>query len=454
LPLANKVSVVGIGKLGLSLAAVLADKGYRVTGVDSNERVVNLVNAGRSPIYEPGVQNLITKNRKRLWATQKFDRVMETDVTFVVVPTPSEASGLFSLRQVNAAIEKIGAAVRSKRNYHLVVVTSTVSPGSFDSVIARSLESSSGKKLGPRLGLCYSPELIALGDVIKGLTKPDLVIIGESDSKAGNLLWRVKSSLHDSTVPTFRMNYVNAEVTKIALNSFITMKMSFANTLAELCEGLPGADVDVVTTTIGSDSRVGQKYLKGALGYGGPCFPRDNVAFAASARAAKGQAELALASHVVNLRQPSRIAKIVESNCAPRESISILGLAYKPGTNVLEASQPLMLVAELIRLGHDVYAYDPAFEEAPLAAGFGPKVQFVKDLKRCIAKAKCVVVASPFPELKSVDSSMFAKKTVIDCWRILPGRIGKVANYIAVGRYSRNTNASMLLEEGALKSLH
>jgi UDPglucose 6-dehydrogenase len=434
-PPVSRVSVVGIGKLGLSLAAVLADRGFDVVGVDSDERTVSWVNAGKSPIYEPGVQKLITKNRKRLKATREFEPVRETDLTFVVVPTPSEASGLFSLRHVEDAIEKIGRAIRSKRSYHLVVVTSTVSPGSFDSVIARTLEANSGKSLGPKLGLCYSPELIALGDVIKGLTKPDLVIIGESDHKAGELLWRLKSKLHGSSVPTFRMNYINAEVTKIALNSFITMKMSFANTLAELCEGLPGADIDVVTQTIGSDSRIGRKYLKGALGYGGPCFPRDNVAFAASAKAVRGRAELALASNKVNLRQPSRIAKIVESNCVQRESISMLGLAYKSGTNVLEASQPLMLADELGRRGHEVYVYDPAFSEVPVAVELGPNIHLTKDLKECLAKANCVVVASPLPELKSADSELFVRKTLIDCWRILPRRIGKVAKYIPVGRY-------------------
>jgi UDPglucose 6-dehydrogenase len=432
--------VVGIGKLGLCLAVVLAARGFRVTGVDSNEGTVRSVNAGESPIYEPGVKELIAKNRKRFTATSDFGLVADSEVTFIVVPTPSEESGLFSLRYVLPAIENVGKAISSKRGYHLVVLTSTVSPGSLDRVIKERLESSSGKSVGSQVGLCYSPELIALGDVLRGLTAPEFVIIGESDPKAGDMLLDVKNRLHRMPVPASRMSFVNAEITKIALNSFITMKMSFANTLAELCERLPGANVDVVTKAIGNDSRIGPKYLKGAIGYGGPCFPRDNVAFAASADEVGAQAKLAQASHEVNLRQLSRIASMVKAVCPQGKPVSLLGLAYKPKTNVLEASQAFLLATELCKEGREVYAYDPAAEEIPLPLVPGGRLHIVGTLEDCLSRADCVVVASPLDDLRKVGTGIFAGKTVVDCWRVLPEGVEKVARYIPLGRYREDVH--------------
>src|SRR4029079_1144357 len=279
------LSILGLGKLGAPMAAVMVHKGHTVVGVDLNPSYVAAIQEGRPPVNEPGLAAMIEGHRGRLSATRDTPAaVLATDATFIMVPTPSEPDGGFSMKYVLSAAEQIGAALRSKPDCHLVVLSSTVMPGCTGGELLPALEAHSGKKCGRDFGLCYNPEFIALGSVIRDMLNPDMILIGESDPRSGELLEELYKGVCDSNPRIQRMNYVNAELTNLSVNTFVTTKISYANMLAQVCERLPGADADVVTSAIGCDSRIGSKYLKGALGYGGPCFPRDNVAFSALAR--------------------------------------------------------------------------------------------------------------------------------------------------------------------------
>ncbi|MEM3485867.1 MAG: nucleotide sugar dehydrogenase, partial [Candidatus Methanomethyliaceae archaeon] len=347
-----RISVIGLGKLGAPLAAVLASKGHKVIGVDVDDRPIRLINEGKAPVYEPGLEALIQASRERLWATSDYDlAVRETEATFIIVPTPSDESGAFSLRYVLAAAESIGQALRHKDGYHLVVLTSTVMPGATGSELLPALETHSGKRCGRDFGLCYNPEFIALGSVIHDMLNPDFVLIGESDPHAGDILTGIYRNLCENNPPIARMNFINAELTKLALNTFVTTKISYANMLAEVCERLPGADVDVVTSALGLDSRIGRKYLKGAIGYGGPCFPRDNLAFIHLARQLGVQAVLAEATDRLNRAQIVRLAEIVLSRLPKGGRVGIMGLSYKPNTDVIEESQGVQLARHLLARG-------------------------------------------------------------------------------------------------------
>ena len=273
-----RISVLGLGKLGAPLAACLASRGFTVIGVDVVPEVVACINEGRPPVQEPGLDDLITCCNGQLTATTDLRAaVMASEATFVVVPTPSEADGRFSIQFLLDACDKIGQSLRDKP-YHLVVITSTVMPGATGGPVQRRLEEVSGKRCGRDFGLCYNPEFIALGSVIRDMLNPDFILVGESDRRAGDLLGTVYDRLCEGKPPVRRMSFVNAELTKLALNTFVTTKISYANMLAQICERLEGGDVDVVTGALGLDSRVGGAYLKGGLAYGGPCFPRDNRA--------------------------------------------------------------------------------------------------------------------------------------------------------------------------------
>ena len=243
---------------------------------------------------------------------------------------------------------------------YLVALCSTVMPGTTGGQLLPALEAHSGKTCGVDFGLCYNPEFIALGSVIHDMLNPDMILIGESDARSGSLLEKMYKGMCDSDPRIQRMNFVNAELTKISVNTFVTTKISYANMLAEMCETLPGAEVDVGTSAIGCDSRIGRKYLKGALGYGGPCFPRDNIAFSALARANGVPALLAEATDQVNRRQVERLVELVVSRIPKNGTAGVLGLSYKPETEVVEESQGLDLAQRLLKRGVRVIAFDPA----------------------------------------------------------------------------------------------
>ncbi|MES1202602.1 MAG: nucleotide sugar dehydrogenase [Pseudomonadota bacterium] len=419
-----RLSVIGLGKLGAPLAAVMASKGFDVVGLDLNPHYVSSINEGRAPVQEPQLQELMDASNGRLRATLEYrDAIVNSDLTMVIVPTPSDRNGIFSNDFVLASMDEIGRALREKDDYHVVVITSTVMPGSTDGIIRQRLESASGRKVGQNLGLCYNPEFIALGSVVRDMLYPDMILLGESDPRAGDMLESVYRKSTNNTPPVQRMNLINAEVVKISVNTYVTTKISYANMLAEICERLPGADVNVVTEALGKDTRIGGKYLKGATGYGGPCFPRDNIAFGVLARSVGVTGDIAEATDRVNKRQAERIASLVRANAGEAEMIAILGLSYKPGTPVIEESQAIMLARTLLNQGArvvlwDAMALDPAMAVLPTAIR-------AKSAADAVSMADAVVVMTGEAEYASIPPEALARPeskplTIVDCWRVLP----------------------------------
>ncbi len=420
----RRVSVVGLGKLGSCLAACLAHKGFLVIGVDVNPEMVNLMNEGRAPVREPGLDSLIEENRRNLVATQDVAyAVHETAITFIVVPTPSEKDGSFSTRYVKQVTQEIGRALSSKESYHLVVLVSTVLPGGTQEGVVSVLEKESGKRCPTHFGVCYDPEFIAVGSVIHDMLNTELVVIGESDVKAGDQLEDFYSHFLDSSPTIVRTNFANAELVKIALNAYVTVKISFANILTELCERLPDGDVDVVTKALGCDPRIGHRYLKGGLGYGGPCFPRDDVAFATLARRLGVYAGLAEATHTYNCTVPDRVAKLAHKYLPREGTVSVVGMAYKPNTTVVEGSQGLQIATSLQCSGAAVCIYDPLATEATRKV-LGDNVRYAETLRESVDAADVLVLANPLPEFRTllpmIENSYRKALVIIDCWRLVP----------------------------------
>ena len=417
------VSVIGLGKLGSPMAAAIAARGFHVTGVDLNPQKVDCLKRGVAPVKEPGLMELIQEAGSNLTATTNTaEAVHESEATFVVVATPSEETGGFSLQYALPTCEAIGRSIATKKEYHLVVLTSTVMPGSTGGPVKDALERASGKKCGKDFGLCYSPEFIALGTVIRDFYFPDFLLIGESDARAGDTLAELYKVICKNAPPMARMNFINAEITKLAVNTYITTKISYANMLARLCEKLAGADVNVVTDALGLDTRIGAKYLKGAVSYGGPCFPRDNRALAALAAKVGASSGLAEATDRFNRAQIKSLAEIVKSERHGDESIGILGLTYKPNTDVVEEAFGLLLAQELTAAKLPVVVFDPLADvERAMSACKG--AQFAKSAEECIAGSGVVVVATPWQEFGKVPAQQWSRagapRVVIDCWRSL-----------------------------------
>jgi UDPglucose 6-dehydrogenase len=285
-----------------------------------------------------------------------------------------------------------------------------------DTVLIPMLERELGGVCGRDFGVCYNPEFIALGNVVIGLLEPDMVLIGESDAESGAVLADLYQKYNRNAPRIARMSIASAELTKISVNSYITMKISFTNQLRLIAERFPKADIHAILEAIGSDSRIGQKYLRAGLSYGGPCFPRDNRLLAYAARQAGTEAPLAEASDRVNERTNQHLFETVQSLVAKGDTLAVLGVSYKPDTYITEESAGLYLAQQLKRHGYRVLVHDygakpsnaPSLHEFEYLAD-PATLQHQKDVK-------VVVICCPWPQYRSLT---FAPSTkVFTPWKM------------------------------------
>jgi UDPglucose 6-dehydrogenase len=447
------VSIVGLGKLGASMAAAMADRGFNVIGVDVSTTAVDNLNAGKAPVQETNLQEYIDKNKDRLSATlSHHDAVLKSGISFVIVPTPSDQNGAFSIKYAASAFKAIGQALKEKKGYHVVVLTSTVLPGATRYGLLPVLERESGKKCGRDFGLCYSPEFIALGSVIHDFLNPDFLLVGEYDKKSGDALEKYYKKIMENNPPCKRMSIENAELAKIALNTYVTTKITFANVLSEMCEHIPGGNVDVVSDALGLDKRIGRKYLTGGLGYGGPCFPRDNVALSYLAQSLGMRNEIGEATDRFNRTIPDRFADRLKHLIKPGSTIAILGLSYKPFSSVVEESQGVFLAQALSRQNLIVKGFDPLANETAKFV-LGDDIDIKNSLKECLDEADVVLITTQDPAFSRLTLKDFqnGKKEVlvVDFWRMLSHKLsGKPGlRYIPVGHGENNRKNADSLEK-------
>lgn len=433
-----EISVIGLGKLGLCTAAYFASKGHKVIGVEKNEYLVSELRQKRCPIKETGLVELLAQARDNFEVTTSLtDAVLHSDVTLIIVPTPSKPDGKFSNEYVEAVLRGIGPALAPKDNFHVVDVVSTVMPGSCEKFFKPLLEELSGKIYGKDFGLVYNPEFIAIGSIIRDFSRPDMVLIGASDEKSAGIVKELYLSSCENQPHIATMSLLNAEITKLSLNCFVTTKISFANELASICERTPGADVDAVTEAIGSDSRIGGKYLKGGLGFGGPCFPRDNLAFQAFAKDVGAEIRLGPQVVAINKSVVDRLFDIIREKIKPASKVALLGLSYKPGTHIIEQSQSVMLAEKLAKSGYRVSVHDPKALSSTKKV-LGESVEYEEDVYSCVKNAVAVVIMTNWPEYEQlnwnrIESQANEDAVVIDSWRTIKAHgFGKL-DYIALG---------------------
>jgi len=437
----ERLSVIGLGKLGLPTATFFASKGFKVIGVDVNSELVKAVNKKRCTLHEPGVSELLSNSGEALVATDDYEYAIESsEASFIFVPTPSEESGAFSTKHVEMAGEKIGQNLKNKDNFHLIVLKSTVLPG-FTTRLKDLLERNSDKRCGDDFGLCYNPEFLALGSVLRNLANPDFVLIGESDPKSGELLSSIYRRACENNPPIIRTNFSNAELGKTLVNTYVTVKMSFANMMAEICERVPGGDVDVVSQILGLDPRIGRKYLSGGLAFGGTCFPRDNKALAYFAQTVGMETKLTKVIEEINHHQNERIVKLVREKVGELKGrkIAILGITFKPNTDVVEESASLKVAEYLFEEGATVSVYDPAGMDN-VKKVLKKNIHCAVSVKECLKGAELCVLATPWEEFRSLKPEDFFKSMrkplLLDCWRILNrSEFKEKIEYIAIGLY-------------------
>lgn len=430
----TNISVIGLGKLGLPLAASIASKGFFVYGVDVNKKVTDDLNQGKTSLNEPGLQKLITENKSRIKSSDNIqESILNSEMTFIITPTPSKPDGYFSTEYVEKAIKQIATYLKLKDVYHVVVLVSTVMPGSSEEIV-KILEKYSGKVCGKDFGFCYNPEFIALGSVIRNLLNPDFILIGESDKKAGDILESFYKKYLDKETQVVRMGFANAELTKISVNTFVTTKISYANMLSEICEKIPGGNVDIVTGALGLDSRIGKKYLNGGASFGGPCFPRDNVAFVSLAKKLKTNFQIAEATHSTNTKQIEVLLGKISKYLSKSTKVGILGLSYKPDTDVIEESMGIHLVEKLLIEKIKINVHDPLSIEN-VKKIFDDKVNYYSSLEKITRDSDILVVTTNWPEYREFRKEwLIGKKIIIDLWRMIdPTSLPKNIIYLASG---------------------
>lgn len=353
-----KLAVVGCGHLGLPLTLLLAETGHDVTGIDTNPELLDRLKRGEVPWHEADLAEMLEEHGPKIeWRSDVADAA-ECEVSFVVVPTPSLDSGAFDVTAVESVVQTIGSQPPGVSG-HVVCVVSTVNPGDCEPW---------EEALPDPIGLVYSPEFVSLGDVFSTMRQPDMLLVGQTHQGAGD---RVLAALRTikphgprdgdgiripvAHAPAIhRLSLTEAEIAKLSVNAYVTMKISWANWLGELCESY-GARGDRVAQAVGSDTRIGVKYLRPGRAYGGPCFPRDNAALIAAAR---GDAPLAEATVNVNDWQLFRFTELVAAQADDGATVAVLGLSYKPGTAVETESFGVALARSLARQ-FNVRTWDP-----------------------------------------------------------------------------------------------
>lgn len=410
-----RVAVIGLGKLGQPMVAVFAAAGHEVFGADLSPSAVAGVLMQQPPVQEPQLADLLSMHHARIRATTDLtEAVVDAELIFLIVPTPSQEDGTFSNRYLLDACRAIAKQIQGK----VVVVVSTVQPGALRNEIVSCLESQSGLSCPRDFGLCYNPEFIALGNVVEDLQHPDFILIGESDAASGE---KLAAFYHEICPwrPVARMSWESAEVCKIGLNGFVTTKISYANMISEICERLPHAAATDTLHAMGLDHRIGNCYLKPGTAFGGPCFPRDSRALAALCQTLGVGDQMPLATQAVNDRQTDRILEIIRANVLSFSKVAVLGLSYKPGTYITEESAGVALCQKLVAddRRYVVTACDTLAHPDILG------VVVTDTPQEAIAGANVIVLTLPGPDYSAyITAELGSEKPpqlIIDCWGVM-----------------------------------
>jgi UDPglucose 6-dehydrogenase len=408
-----KLCVVGLGRLGLPWALVADAAGHEVCGLDVDGTRVAAINRREVDTREPGVTALLGDSRCSLTATtDPAEALADAELSLVSVSTPSQADGSFGLAAVLAAVETIGAQARRLAARHVVVLKSTVSPCATDGAVRAALTTAYGLEEPVSLGLVYAPEFHAIGSIVRDITHPYQVILGGDEEWALSRAEELHRSLVEEDVPVARLDATGAELAKLASNSFLTMKIAFANSLAELCAA-HGSDPQAVCTAVGADPHIGRGFLSPGLPYGGPCFPRDNPALGAAAAAVGVPAQLPEAVEVANEQRFRELERAV-LDAAPGP-IGIVGIAFKQGTDELEGSPALELARRWQDAGREVVVHDPLVG----VSGCTAAVSVAALVDSCAVVFVAVVDEDQAAELQAELASCKRPPAVVDVWGAL-----------------------------------
>jgi UDPglucose 6-dehydrogenase len=441
------VSIVGSGYVGLVTAACLAEHGHRVICVDQDASKVAAVNAGRCPIYEKGLPELVAKHSGgALTATSSLeDAIRQSEITLIAVPTPFDGEHI-DLSFVVRAARQIGQVLRTKDAYHVVAVKSTVVPGTTDKIVGPAVAEASGKAAGAGFGLGMNPEFLSEGAAVEDFLRPDRIVLGGIDERTHDALAGLYQSF--TGVPVLRTTNATAEMIKYGSNALQATMISLANELANICERLDGVDaIEVmrgvhamkelnVATAGGRELAAITKFLSPGCGFGGSCFPKDLKAITAFGEHLGVNVPILRSVIEVNAGRPARLVETAESELGNLDGrrVAVLGLAFKPGTDDMREAPSIEIVRELQRRGADVIAFDPVAADEARKVFNGTPPAFAGSVDQAVDQAEAILVVTPWPEFSDLPQMLSGRRpapVVVDGRRFL--KPSSVARYRGIG---------------------
>jgi GDP-mannose 6-dehydrogenase len=426
-----RLSVFGLGYVGCVSAACFAKEGHDLIGVDVNPTKVEIINGGQSPIVETGVGELIGEMvaaGKLRATTSSGEAVLESEISLICVGTPSHANGSLDLTYIKRVCQEIGAALEQKKGGHVVVIRSTMLPGTIESVVVPTLEVYSGKKFGRDFGVCINPEFLREGTSLKDFYAPPFTLIGADDEDVAMSVRRLYSGVE---APVHIVGIKAAEMVKYACNCFHALKVSFANEIGNVCKGL-GIDSHEVMEVFCRDTKLNLSpyYLQPGFAFGGSCLPKDLRALGYKAKELDVDVPLLSAILPSNRRQIERVIEMVLAT--GRKRIGVLGFSFKAGTDDLRESPLVALIEILIGKGMQLALYD---RDVSIARLFGANKEYIEreiphiaqlmrgSLAEVLEAADVIVIGNKAEEFRQVESQMRAGQIVIDLVRVFENRV-------------------------------
>jgi UDPglucose 6-dehydrogenase len=401
-----KITVIGTGYVGLVTGTCFAETGNKVTCVDIDKAKVDKLSSGQITIYEPGLEKIFLRNTKegRLVFTTNLEEVLEaSEIIFLALPTPPGADGSADLKYVLGVADQMGKLMKG---YKVVVNKSTVPVGTADKVREAIAKNYKGE-----FDVVSNPEFLREGVAVEDFMKPDRVVIGTKSEQAKKVMTELYAPFVRQGNPLIFMDERSSELTKYAANSFLATKISFMNEIAQLCERM-GADVDMVRRGIGSDDRIGKRFLFPGIGYGGSCFPKDVQALVKSSNEVNYDFEILKAVEKVNALQKLHLVNKINTyfkNDLQGKKIALWGLAFKPNTDDIRDAPAIDMINALTAAGATITAYDP--EAMPNVKNkIGDKIKYASNQYEALAGADILVIATEWSEFRTPDFEIIEKE--------------------------------------------
>ncbi|MEM0057184.1 MAG: UDP-glucose/GDP-mannose dehydrogenase family protein [Candidatus Geothermarchaeota archaeon] len=404
----DKISVIGLGYLGIALSSLFASKGYKTYGYDTDFNKIKALASGKLPIYEEGLREIYESSlRSGLLkvTSDPIETISNSDIVFITVGTPVNEDFTINYDQLISSLETIGNALRRSNKWCLIVNKSTVLPGTMSNLIRPRLEEHSGKKALIDFGLASNPEFVSEGSIIKDFLRPHRIVIGTYDERSLSVLEEFYVEFYEGRLPPIiRTTPECAELIKYASNAFLSLKISYVNLIARACEKIGNCDVSIVAKGMGLDPRIGELYLRAGIGFGGSCLPKDLKAFIKYLSDIGVNSSFLREALRINEEQPTHAAKLIEEKIGgfSGKVVCVLGLSFKGGTDDVRESPSIKLINEIIKRGGLVKVYDPVAIKNAIEV-LGNSVMYFNDPYEAAKGADIVIIATEWPQFKELN---------------------------------------------------